>query len=152
MLEQNRDKKIIGYIDHLKLPELGIERIPCKIDTGAYTSTLHCNNVHLLKESGVEYLCFNLYDPKFGINNKEEFRFSEFDERQVKSSNGLVESRYSIKTWVVLFKRKYKVEFTLSYRDNMRFPILLGRRFLRNRFIVDVSQKDLSAHNLSQDS
>ena len=142
-------KQIIGYIDHLGLPEFGINRIPCKIDTGAYTSTLHCSNVRLLEEDDIQYLCFSLYDPKFGIRTRKEFRFAEFMERKVRSSNGQVESRYAIQTRVVLFQKRYKVEFTLSYRENMRFPILLGRRFLRNRFIVDVTKKDLSANNKS---
>ena len=100
----------------------------------------------MMEEEGRRFLCFRLYDPKFGINSRQEFRFQEFQERKVRSSNGQVETRYAIKTSVVLFKRRYKTEFTLSYRDKMRFPILLGRRFLRNRFIVDVSKKDLSAN------
>lgn len=145
-MKNKTDKLTIGYIDHLALPDFGIDRIPCKIDTGAYTSTLHCSNVRLLEEDGKRFLCFRLYDPKFGINSRKEFRFEEFQVRKVRSSNGQVESRYTIKAYVVLFKRRYKAEFTLSYRDKMRFPILLGRRFLRNRFIVDVSKKDLSAN------
>lgn len=100
----------------------------------------------MLKKEGKNFLCFRLYDPKFGISTRKEFRFSDYQERKVRSSNGQVESRYAITTRVVLFKRSYKIEFTLSYRDKMRFPILLGRRFLRNRFIVDVSKKDLSAN------
>lgn len=146
-MKKKTNKLTIGYIDHLGLPDFGIDRIPCKIDTGAYTSTLHCSNVRMIEEDGREYLCFRLYDPKFGISTRKEFRFEEFQERKVRSSNGQVESRYAVTTKVVLFQRRYKIEFTLSYRDKMRFPILLGRRFLRNRFIVDVSKKDLSANS-----
>ena len=150
-LKKKYQKITIGYIDHLELPEFGINRIPCKIDTGAYTSTLHCSDVQLKQENGQTFLCFRLYDPKFGITNKSEFRFSEYQERKVRSSNGEVESRYSIKTIAVLFGRKYRIEFTLSFRDKMKFPILLGRRFLRKRFIVDVSKKDLSANLKTKD-
>ena len=150
-MKQNSTKLVIGYIDHLELPEFGVKRIPCKIDTGAYTSTLHCSNVRILEEDGQQVLCFKLYDPKFGIRTRKEFRFTKFEERQVRSSNGQVESRYAIITYVVLFEKRFKIEFTLSYRDNMRFPILLGRRFLRKRFIVDVSKKDLSANAKKQE-
>lgn len=150
-MKNNPKKLTIGYTDHLELPEFSVERIPCKIDTGAYTSTLHCSNVKVIEERGKSTLCFRLYDPKFGINTKKEFRFSEFKERKVRSSNGQVESRYSIITTAILFQTRYKIEFTLSFRDNMRFPILLGRRFLRKRFIVDVSKKDLSSNLVNPD-
>lgn len=151
-MNKNSSKLVIGYIDHLELPEFEVPRIPCKIDTGAYTSTLHCSNVRVIEENGQPVLCFRLYDPKFGISTRKEFKFREFKERQVRSSNGQVESRYAIITSVVLFEKRFKIEFTLSYRDNMRFPILLGRRFLRKRFIVDVSKKDLSANAKKQQS
>ena len=128
----------------MSLPDFDLEDIPCKIDTGAYTSTLHCSKVMLKEVDGKTYLHFKLYDPRFGITTKKEFRYSEFKERKVRSSNGEVDYRYSIIATAVIFQKKFNVEFTLSFREKMRYPILLGRRFLRNRFVVDVSDKDLS--------
>lgn len=143
MRKQN-SKLTIGYIDHLAMPEFGLDRVACKIDTGAYTSTLHCSSVRMIEENGQSQLCFKLYDPKFGIITQREFSFSEYNERRVRSSNGQVETRYSIHTTLVLFGKDYRTEFTLSSREQMRFPILLGRRFLRKRFVVDVALKNLS--------
>lgn len=137
-------KIIIGHRDHLSLPEFGLEDIPCKIDTGAYTSTIHCSRVRILEKDDQTYLSFRLYDPKFGITTKKEFLYKQYSERRVRSSNGMLDYRYSINTTVVIFGKKIKTEFTLSFREKMRYPILLGRRFLKNKFIVDVSQKDLS--------
>lgn len=141
---KKRSKITIGHTDHLSLPEFDLEDIPCKIDTGAYTSTLHCSRVRVLEKDDQTYLCFRLYDPKFGITSKREYQFSEYSERRVRSSNGVLDYRYSINTTVVIFGRKIKTEFTLSFREKMKYPILLGRRFLRNKFVVDVSKKDLS--------
>lgn len=143
-MKTKQQKLVIGYIDHLSLPDFGLEDIPCKIDTGAYTATLHCSHLRIVEKDNTSFLCFMVHDPKFGIHTKREFRFSDYQERRVRSSNGMVDMRYSIHTTLVLFGEKFKTEFTLSFREKMRFPILLGRRFLRNRFIVDVSEKDLS--------
>lgn len=145
-MKTEKQKITIGATDYLTLPDFGIDEIACKIDTGAYTSTLHCSKVRLVEKDDETILCFKLFDPKFGISTRKEFRYKEYKERKVRSSNGTLEYRYSIYTTVVIFGKKIKTEFTLSFREKMKFPILLGRRFLKNRFIVDVTKKDLS-HN-----
>lgn len=139
-----KKKKIIGSTDRIDLPEFNLENVACKIDTGAATSTLHCRDVHLLEKDGTEYLCFRLYEPRFKIYNRKEYRFTDFRVRRVRSSNGILDERYSIKTTLILYQRKIKTEFTLSFRDKMKFPVLLGKRFLRNRFLVDVSLNNLN--------
>lgn len=137
-------KKLIGSTDVIDLPEFGLENIECKIDTGAATSSLHCRDLQLRRENGEEVLHFRLYDPEFNILSKELYRFSEFKIRRVRSSNGQTEKRYTIKTPVEIMGRKIKTEFTLSFREKMRYPVLLGKRFLKNRFIVDVSLDHLN--------
>lgn len=139
-----RQKKIIGSTDIIDLPELGLFDIPCKVDTGAQTSSLHCSSVRLIEKDDVVYVCFRLYTSKFGIKSKKEFRFAEFKEKKIRSSNGALDFRYSIRTRVIIMGRKYKTDFTLSFRDKMKFPILLGKKLLKNRFIVDVSLNNIS--------
>lgn len=147
MKKATKEKVLIGSTDRIDLPAFDLEDIPCKIDTGAYTSSIHCAQVRIVEKDGESYLSFKLYDKRFGLSNKKEFRYKEYNERKVRSSNGVLDYRYSIKTDVVVFGKKVKTEFTLSYREKMKFPILLGKRFLKNRFLVDVSQNNLS-HNL----
>jgi hypothetical protein len=55
----------------------------------------------------------------------------------VRSSNGRVERRPVIRTPVVIAGRRVRVELTLTRRDEMGFRMLLGRRALRRRFVVD---------------
>lgn len=143
-MAKKRSKQIIGSTDRIDLPEFELSDTACKIDTGAQTSTLHCRDVHLLEKDGEEFLCFKLYDRKFGIQNQKEYRFKDFKIRKVRSSNGIQDERYVIKTTVVIFGRKVNTEFTLSFREKMRYPILLGKRLLKGRFLVDVAEKDLS--------
>ena len=62
----------------------------------------------------------------------------------VRSSNGIVEKRFVISTKVVIFGRSFDTEFTLRDREKMNYPILLGREFLRQGFLVDVREDYLS--------
>lgn len=137
-------KLIIGQQDKVDLPSFGFEDVPCKTDTGARTNSIHCHRVKLVERRGKEILSFMLLDPSHSDFNRKEFRTTEFKERKIKNSFGESEYRYVINTTVRLFGKNYETEFTLSDRENMRFPILLGGRFLRRRFLVDVSKKDLS--------
>ncbi len=131
-------KQIIGRTDVADFPELNAENIRVKIDTGARTSAIHASKIRVVeREDGPVLTCLLL-------NSKQVFTFTEFDRRKVKSSNGQIEERYLIKTKVKLFGKVFKTEFTLTTRKQMSFPVLIGRRLLRNRFIVDVSQRDLS--------
>jgi hypothetical protein len=64
--------------------------------------------------------------------------------KKVKSSNGVVQSRPSIKVSVKFMGKKYKSVISLTNRADMKFPMLIGRIFLKDRFLVDVSQEYLS--------
>jgi hypothetical protein len=66
----------------------------------------------------------------------------------VRTSSGKEEKRYVIKTLIKLFGRNIRTEFTLANRRKMSYPILLGRKLLKGRFIIDVAQKDLSVKYL----
>ncbi len=135
---------VIGQQDRVDLPSFGLEDVPCKTDTGAKTNSIHCQKVKIVEKGGTELLSFVLLDPSHPEYSHTEFRTSEFKERKIKNSFGESEYRYVINTTVRLFGREYQTEFTLSDRESMKFPILLGARFLRRRFLVDVSRKDLS--------
>jgi len=136
-------KKLIGRIDKADFPLLGLFDIDIKIDTGAYTSSIHCHKVII--EEGV--LKCNFYDKGHPLYNGKEIIFKTYDIAKVKSSNGIVQQRYKVKTTMVLYNKKYSINLTLSTRDDMKYPILIGRRFLNKKFIVDVNLKNLSFEN-----
>lgn len=139
------NKRTIGRIDKIDLPEFQLEGIACKVDTGAATSAIHCHHVHVIEKDGTRLLSFSLLDPEHTAYNNKTFLTSHFQERIVKSSTGQAEMRYVIETPVVLFGEQFYTQFTLADREQMRFPVLLGRRLLRKKFIVDVSRTNLSA-------
>jgi len=137
-------KKLIGRIELVSFPEWKISDIEAKIDTGAYTSSLHCHHVETYQEDGIKMVRFFLLDPNHPEYEKISQRAQVKSIRNVKSSNGLVERRIAIKTMMEIAGKSYNIELTLADRSRMKYPVLLGRRFLQNRFIVDVSEKFLN--------
>lgn len=137
-------KQIIGMTDLVDFPELNLTDVPAKVDTGAFTSSLHCKKVRLVRIGSDIKLSFWVMG-KAG-EPATRFQTDEFSQRMVRNSFGVSEERYVIKTQIVLFGRSIRTEFSLANRERMRNPVLLGRQLLRDRFIVDVSQKNLSHH------
>ncbi len=137
-------KILIGSLDVLDFPEFGLFDLPCKIDTGAQTSALHCHRVRIIESEGKEIIAFKLLDPKHKYYEDKEYRSADFQERRVRSSSGHAEYRYVIKTNIVLFNKVYRTEFTLADREKMSYPVLIGCRLLKDNFVVDVALKDVS--------
>ena len=140
--------EVIGATDIVDLPELEWYNVPVRVDSGATTSSIHCSRVRLIKEGEHTTLCFYL-DTKKGAP-QQSFSVREFKETVVRNSSGKEEKRYVIKTKITIFGKKIRTEFSLANRRKMRYPILLGRKLLKKRFLVDVSQKDLSAAKRSK--
>lgn len=131
----------------MDFPKLKLENIPVKIDTGAYTSSIHCRTIEVKSIEGKDVLTFMLLDPSHPQFEATVYSTEVFREKVVKSSNGQSEKRYLIKTNIQIFGKKYAISLTLSERGEMRFPILIGRKFLMGKFIVDTSEFNLSYQN-----
>ncbi len=86
----------------------------------------------------------NFLDPGHEHYHEKEFYFENFELRSVKSSNGIVEERFSIFTEITIFKKTYPIELTLTERPDMKHPVLLGRKFTSRKFLIDTSRKNLS--------
>jgi len=132
--------KILGRSDRVDLPGLGLSNIHAKIDTGAYTCSLHCSFVRV-EEGVLQFVLLDAEHPEF---TGMKFYFKHFTQREIKNSFGEAELRYVIKTTVTIHGKTIRAEFSLSDRDKLRFPVLLGRKILRKRFLIDVTEKDLS--------
>lgn len=127
-------------MDKIDFPLLGLYNIDVKIDTGAYTSAIHYSEI--IEENNTLRCVFNSDEHQnFG---KTEITFNEYTRTNVKSSNGFKENRYKIKSEVEFFGKIYKINLTLSTRDDMKFPVLIGRQFLKRKFMVDVDLENVS--------
>jgi hypothetical protein len=145
--------RMIGRCDKIDLPLLNLYDLDAKIDTGAFTSAIHSDKIQVVKDdSGHEVLQFILLDRSHPAYNRKKFTVKEFRKRSIKNSFGISEERYIIKTTVLIFGQKIETEFSLSRRGNLKYPVLLGRKFLqKGRFIVEVTKYNLSnKHKLKQ--
>jgi hypothetical protein len=131
--------KTIGRKEVVNLPALGLRGINAKIDTGAYTSSIHCDKI---KKSERGISC-QFHNP----NNKEiiyqHVTFKEFSKRTVKSSNGVEEERFAVWTEIIIGGESFPIELTLTSRIEMKSPLLIGRKFLKKKYLVDVSKKNI---------
>lgn len=142
---KKRKRHTIGRTDKLDLPELGLKNISCKIDTGAETSAIHCHKVKLVEKDDKKSIKFFLLDPNHPNYEEKEYVCSSFSEKLITNSFGQSEFRYVINTKIALFGETVNIQFTLSDRQKMKFPILLGRKFLqKNKLLVDVSKFNVS--------
>lgn len=137
-------KIVIGRKDIADFEKLNLSGIEVKIDSGAYTSSFHCHEIEKVIIDGKEVVKCNFLDPDHPQYHETEFFFSIFKIRKVKSSNGQVEERFSITTEITIFKKRMPIELTLTERADMKHPVLLGRKFISKKFLIDTSRKNLS--------
>lgn len=129
----------IGRLEHIALPGLGVPRVEAKIDTGAYSSALHYQKLHVRLKDGARQLVVTFQ--MGGVRKTKVFR--SFKRVTVKSSNGETSRRYMISTQVKLAGYLVRTQATLFDRSDMKYQVLLGRKFLHGRFVVDVSSRNL---------
>ena len=137
-------KTLLGRTDIVDFPKLELFNIYIKVDSGANTSSFHC---HSIQEENNVLKC-QFLDPKHEKYHEKYFTFKEFSQKMVKSSNGIAENRYLIKTEILIFNEIHPIELTLTERGSMKFPVLLGRKFLSKKFVVDTAKKNLSFKNI----
>jgi hypothetical protein len=127
---------IIGRAEKVDLPSLKLTKIPAKTDTGADSSSIWVSKA---TKDGDDLLVV-FFGPKSQYYSGEIFRFKKnnFSQTIVANSFGHREFRYKIKLPVKVNGKFIKATFTLSDRKNKTYPILLGRRMLSGKFLVDV--------------
>jgi hypothetical protein len=128
---------VIGWREWATLPELGGTSIKAKVDTGARSSSLHAWDIEEVPGTSPVRLRFVLHpvqdDDTFAVPAEARL----VDMRDVRSSNGEVERRPVVRTSLVVARRRFRIDLTLTRRDEMGFRMLLGRSAIRRRFMVD---------------
>lgn len=117
-----------------------INDVPAKVDTGADSSAIWASNVHVDANGVLHYV---LFDTKSPLYNGIEYTTRKFAVAGVVSSSGHRQVRYRITLPVRIKGRRINVAFNLSNRSRNQFPVLVGKRTLRRRFLVDVSDNPI---------
>ena len=132
-------KTIIGCIESCSLPDLGINDINVRVDTGAKTSSLHVDDLKKYVKDGVTSVQFDIHPDVHNVSRIVTCHAKVADIRKIKSSNGESEQRYVIKTPIHLGVHVWEIEITLTNRADMSYLMLLGREGLGDFFLVDPS-------------
>lgn len=120
--------KTIGRREFVSFPSLNMNQLVAKIDTGAYSNAIHCKYIEIKNDTlYVKFL------------NDEVHIFSNFAQKKIKNSSGEMEERFIIQTMIHLGGKKINTRISLTNRGSMRYPILIGRRLLKRKFLVDVN-------------
>jgi hypothetical protein len=142
--------RLIGRREFVSLSLLGIFKIEAKIDTGAYTSSLHCENISVNYENSKPILYFTIEQNNETGSENKALRFEEFTQKTIKNSFGEMEERYVIRTLVHIGKKKIWSDISLSNRDAMRYPVLIGRKLLKGKFLIDVNRVHMNGLSLNR--
>ena len=134
-------KKIIGKRELVSILDLELFDLDVKIDTGADSNSLHCDDIYIDDENFVHFTLLDKVHPAY---HSKKIKMPLYKIKRVKSSNGTIQIRASIKVDILFFNKRYTTVISLTNRSDMKYPMLIGRKFLANRFLVDVSQEYLT--------
>lgn len=125
---------LVGWREWAEMPELGLIRVAAKIDTGARTSALHADSIETFEKDGQHFVRFDVSGEGESVPWHEA---PVADQRSVRSSNGEVELRIVIRTGLSLAGQVWPIDVSLTNRERMELPMLIGREALAGRLIVD---------------
>ena len=134
------DMPVIGWREWVALPDLGIENIKAKVDSGARSSALHAFDIRTFSRNGEDWVRFEIHPVQRSTRGTIEVEYPVLEYRNVRSSSGKTTRRPVIVTDVSLLDETWPIELTLASRDQMGFRMLLGREAFRGRFLVDASR------------
>lgn len=118
----------------------GRDNIPAKIDTGADSSSIWVSHLRVDKDGVLKFRLFGEDSPFYSgkVVKRREFKVAV-----VRSATGEEQVRYRTYFTLKIAGKKIKVLFNLSDRSNNNFPVLIGRRSISGKFLVDVSKTEV---------
>lgn len=135
-----RDKLLIGALENVNLPELGITDLKIRVDTGAQTSSLHVDNIRSIKKNGKPWVKFDIHPNLYNVDEVVTAEAKLKDVRWIKSSNGTRQQRYVIETLFQIGNREWPIQITLTDRSDMTYLMLFGREGMADHVLVDPSE------------
>lgn len=140
---RSRPLPAIGWREWVGLPELGIERLKAKIDTGARSSALHAFDIIAFARDGRDWLRFSVHPYQRSQFLTVVAEAPLVEHRRVRNPGGRTELRPVVRTPLELMGQAWTIDLTLTPRWGMGFRMLLGRAAVRRRFLVDAGRSFL---------
>ncbi len=139
-------KLVSGWREWAQLPELGVEQIKAKVDTGAKTSSIHAFDLVTFTHQGMDYVQFDVHPFQENDLITHRCKAPLIDHRWITSSTGHRQRRFIISTILKIGEFSYPIELSLANRDEMGFRMLIGRNALKGQILVDPSHSFLLSH------
>ncbi len=143
MSRSTHSNTLTGWREWVSLPDLDVEWLKAKIDTGARTSSLHAFDIHEFERDGDAWVRFQVKPWQDSQEDAVVVECPVHDRRAVRSSSGHAQERLVVKLLIRLVDREVLAEVTLSNRDEMGFRMLIGREALRRGYVVDPARSFL---------
>lgn len=131
------NKTVVGAIEICSLPELDIEGLTARIDTGAQTSSLHVDNIEEFEKNNEAWVSFDIHPDIHNVDKIVRREAKLKGRKNVKSSNAQAEKRCLISTVLKMGERSWKINLTLTDRSEMSYLMLIGRQAMNGKLIVD---------------
>ena len=132
-------KQIYGWREKVLID--GLEKtITAKLDTGAYTSSIHAEEAKLFERDGKKWVRFIVTEPRKKDSPRVQLEAPLVRIARIKEPGGESESREVVRLAFKIGDRKIRGEFTLNNRANMLSAILIGRVTIRELGWIDPSR------------
>jgi hypothetical protein len=141
-IETEEGKLILGGLEWVYVPGLD-KSLKAKIDSGATTSSISAVDVVPFEREGKEWVKFRV---QHGKVSSDEISLPILRWAKIKQANSAVATKRPVVTaWIEVGKVKEKADFTLTDRNHLEYPVILGQSFFRDIAIVDVSREFVQA-------
>jgi len=133
------DLSVVGWMEYIDLPDLGLNHVKAKFDTGARTSALHATQIETFSYHGIPWVRFHV-----DIEVAEPDLWIEVpvhDVRHIKNTSGVPEERVVVRTPIKIAGLTWPISVSLTDRSDMRLPMIVGRSALKERNIAVHTRK-----------
>jgi len=144
MVKKKREKRVVGWKENVALPDLSVKNVIAKIDTGANLASIDASDIKIVTRDKIKYVKFKVMKRNNTVR-KTSAPLEGY--KRIKSSNGDVEKRPYIKTTLLMDGISKKIELTLTDRGPMDYTMLIGRKALGKRWVVNPSISFLTNSN-----
>jgi len=132
----NEALTVVGKTTHVDLVGHASD-VPAKVDTGADSSSVWATNIQIDEQGTLHFTLFGEGSPYY---TGEAISTDDFSAAEVRSSTGHTQIRYRVAMSVRIEGKRIRAVFNLSDRSRNEYKILIGRRTLTGKFLVDVSK------------
>lgn len=133
---EKNERIIAGWLEMVVLHPWQV-KLKAKLDSGAKTSSIHAENLEYFERDNKTWVRFDLPKGRRKKAVQQTIEVPLLREVKIKRHNLPPVSRPAVKMSFCIDSRFYTAQFTLADRGNFNYPVLLGRRFLKDNFLID---------------